>query len=211
MSVANTYTALQTFSSGLTSTGVITANGGITCTSVTVTNTGTITAGGLISANGGLVIAGGQTLTCAGTMTATTQAFANNSTNVATTAYVDKYQTWNLVSTYTAGGQTYTLPAQTEMNNIIISNIASGNTTLNITNPTASYKGQRLKFVNIAANGGGNLSLKFPTGSSVIGYDGLAFRNGSGTTHVVYTNLTNTNTLTFTYLNQTGLTWFMEV
>jgi hypothetical protein len=178
-SVANTYTALQTFSSGLT-------------------------------------IPSGQILTCSGTLTggtitATTQAIANNSTNVATTAYVDKYQTWVLVTTYTAGGQTYTLSAQTNMLNLIISNIGTGNTTINITNPTTSYIGQKLKFINIAGTTGGNLSIKFPTGSTVTGFRGDNYRiSDVAPTYTIYVNSTNTCTLTFTYLNITGVTWFME-
>jgi hypothetical protein len=69
-SVENTFTLLQTFSSGLTSTGVITANGGITATGQPITggvlSCTTQTATGLISANGGLTVPSGKTLTLTG-------------------------------------------------------------------------------------------------------------------------------------------------
>jgi hypothetical protein len=68
--VANTFTLLQTFSSGLTSTGVITANGGITATGQPITcgalSCTTETASGLITANGGLTVPAGQTLNVTG-------------------------------------------------------------------------------------------------------------------------------------------------
>ena len=130
--VANTYTALQTFSSGLTSTGVITANGGLTVPS-------------------------GQTLTLTGATTvATTQAIGNNTTNVATTAFVNIYGVPKII-THTAVGDYGALTITTMRTIYILAAGSTGTTPMisSLNTPPQTLIGAMVTFFNFSTHASG--------------------------------------------------------
>jgi hypothetical protein len=161
--VANTFSALQTFSSGLTSTGVITANGGLTVpngqtSSVdSITATGLITANGgitipsgkTLTANGGLTVASGQTLTCSGAINCTgTSSFGDVTGN-----FIPNIPAVISITNNGTSGAPIVIPMQSAMIVYIYSNLAvSFPSHLQLTvNP--NRVGQSFKFFNASANG----------------------------------------------------------
>ena len=216
--VANTFTELQTFTSGLTSTGVINANGGITATGQPITcgalSCTTETASGLITANGGLTVPEGQTLTCSGTLTggtitATTQALRNNSTNVATTEYVDRcvgnYVFYNFTST--ASNNIYTLPAQTAMNVFLTTSVTSAHTGCAVVvypPPDANlYVGQKITIFGGTLSTG-TFSLRRFTGYGVIG---LQYMPTSDPTNQTIQTVAQKKTAVLTWINHNNSHW----
>jgi hypothetical protein len=124
-SLANTYTALQTFSSGIT---------------------------------------------------ATTQVAGDNSTNVATTAYVNQYTSVNLIINSTT--QVYTIPAQTTMKVYYQHSFTGGGGTINLTDPTNAYIGQTIT----VHNKGSSFSMAVKcatTGSTGVGQSSSNFQTSS--------------------------------
>jgi hypothetical protein len=176
--------------------------------------TGVLTSSGLIQANGGITIPSTQTLTISGATNCTTQAIYNNTNSLATTAYVDRLLNYSIY-THTTNGQTYPLPAYTQMKVIWIGKYDTSAGTLTVTNPSSAYIGQQLTFINAGPQGSGyaQMNIKFATGTYVTGFRGDNWRQGeNGLTYVTYATNLNTNCLTFTFLNQTalGMTWYMS-
>jgi hypothetical protein len=192
-------------------TGASTINcGALTCTSET--DTGALTCGGLITANGGLTLSSGQTLTLTGaTSVATTQPFGNNSTSLATTAYVSLYTGWNVVSYGNTGG-TITLPVQTAMNNLIVYVPTAGagpGPFFLIQSPPAAYVGQLYRFVTYYSGSAGSnnyLSVQHMTGTA-IGWStaAAAYPTASGKQGLAI----NATSISYTYVGQPRCEWYI--
>jgi hypothetical protein len=190
-----------TANGGITATGQPITCGALTCTSET--DTGALTAGGLITANGGLTVASGQTLTLTGTTTvATTQAINDNTTSLATTAFVNAYTGWNVI-VYTTAGQNLTLPAQTSMNTLILYACTSGTTAtvLTITPPTSmNYIGQQIKCVNVSTT---TSAFQVATSSGLVVGQGSQFLAGG------QVGLTKYIAYTWIYVGQAKIGWWL--
>ena len=124
---------------------------------------------------GGLTVPAGQTLTCdgtlaGGTITATTQTVRNNSNLVATTAYVDRLFSVNVLTGPASGEDT--LPAQTVMK---VYYFKKSSNNVYITDPTNDYIGQTISIHNQNAS---TIFVGFATtGSSLHGQHSTTFQN----------------------------------
>jgi hypothetical protein len=190
-----------TANGGITATGQPITCGALTCTSET--DTGALTAGGLITANGGLTVASGQTLTLTGATTvATTQAIGDNNTSIATTAYVNLYAGWTVL-TYTTSGQNVTIPAQTSMNILIkySCTVGTAGTVLTITPPpSANYIGQIYRVVNVSTT---TSQVFIATSSGNVVGQGSQFLAGG------QVGITKYLAYSWVYVGQTGIGWYL--
>jgi hypothetical protein len=168
--------------------------------SMTVANTFTA----LQTFNLGLTVPANQTLTCngtlaGGTITATTQAIGNNSTNVATTAYVDR----GVSLSYLIGpatGTSNTLPAQTVMR--VYYQIISGGTLL-LTDPINAYIGQTITIHN-KSGGSATVGIVSGSGSSIQGQSGNTFQSIATTGNFPNNQMVANVVRTFMFLGSTS-------
>ena len=129
-----------------------------------------------ITANNGLTVPSGKTLTLTGATTvATTQSAGNNSTAIATTAYVDQYNSVNVITSATSGN--YTLPAQNYMRVVYVNNSGASSLSIFLTDPPAAYIGQVITIFN-NSNVATNVWLA-TTGSTGRGQGGSTFQSPS--------------------------------
>jgi hypothetical protein len=158
---------------------------------------------GLQTFNLGLTVPANQTLTCngtlaGGTITATTQVIGNNSTNVATTAYVDRLFSVSVLTSPATGN--HTLPAQTFMK--VYFQQISTSTFIKITDPTDAYIGQTITIHNKAII---NTFIGLETnGSSLQGQSGNTFQTNVTVTTSSNHSIPKDVVRTFMFLGSTA-------